>query len=121
MLKLRLGSSKPTVLCLGAHCDDIEIGCGGTLLPAAHRASPSIGDPERAARSRAGSAGERAIHLGDGTAFFVDATVPPTASFPSTGSTLSSTSKSWRSASSRISSSRTIAAICIRITASSGS
>ena len=20
------------VLCLGAHCDDIEIGCGGTLL-----------------------------------------------------------------------------------------
>ena len=22
----------PTVLCLGAHCDDIEIGCGGTLL-----------------------------------------------------------------------------------------
>src|SRR5215470_20136003 len=21
-----------TVLCLGAHCDDIEIGCGGTLL-----------------------------------------------------------------------------------------
>src|SRR5262245_51385951 len=32
MLKLRLGSSKPTVLCIGAHCDDIEIGCGGTLL-----------------------------------------------------------------------------------------
>jgi LmbE family N-acetylglucosaminyl deacetylase len=26
-----LGSS-PTVLCLGAHCDDIEIGCGATLL-----------------------------------------------------------------------------------------
>jgi len=24
--------SKPTVLCLGAHSDDIEIGCGGTLL-----------------------------------------------------------------------------------------
>jgi LmbE family N-acetylglucosaminyl deacetylase len=23
---------KPTVLCLGAHCDDIEIGCGGTIL-----------------------------------------------------------------------------------------
>ena len=22
----------PTILCLGAHCDDIEIGCGGTLL-----------------------------------------------------------------------------------------
>ena len=26
------GISKPVVLCLGAHCDDIEIGCGGTLL-----------------------------------------------------------------------------------------
>ena len=23
---------KPTILCLGSHCDDIEIGCGGTLL-----------------------------------------------------------------------------------------
>ena len=23
---------RPTILCLGAHCDDIEIGCGGTLL-----------------------------------------------------------------------------------------
>ena len=22
----------PSILCLGAHCDDIEIGCGGTLL-----------------------------------------------------------------------------------------
>ncbi len=27
------GASRPLrVLCLGAHCDDIEIGCGGTLL-----------------------------------------------------------------------------------------
>jgi len=26
------GISKPVVLCLGAHCDDIEIGCGGALL-----------------------------------------------------------------------------------------
>ena len=24
--------SRCTILCLGAHCDDIEIGCGGTLL-----------------------------------------------------------------------------------------
>src|SRR5262245_44477931 len=35
MLELELDIS-PTcerrVLCLGAHCDDIEIGCGGTLL-----------------------------------------------------------------------------------------
>jgi LmbE family N-acetylglucosaminyl deacetylase len=27
----RLGR-KPSILCLGAHCDDIEIGCGGTVL-----------------------------------------------------------------------------------------
>ncbi|MGH9545876.1 MAG: PIG-L deacetylase family protein [Terriglobales bacterium] len=25
-------NSPPKVLCLGAHCDDIEIGCGGTIL-----------------------------------------------------------------------------------------
>ena len=35
MLALTLGTSpRPTleVLCIGAHCDDIEIGCGGTVL-----------------------------------------------------------------------------------------
>ncbi len=35
MLPLVLGkqiSGRYDVLCLGAHCDDIEIGCGGTLL-----------------------------------------------------------------------------------------
>jgi len=35
MMKLSLGKVGPeplTVLCLGAHSDDIEIGCGGTLL-----------------------------------------------------------------------------------------
>jgi LmbE family N-acetylglucosaminyl deacetylase len=35
MISLRLAerlARKPTILCLGAHCDDIEIGCGGTLL-----------------------------------------------------------------------------------------
>jgi LmbE family N-acetylglucosaminyl deacetylase len=35
MLHLNLGkqtNAELTVLCLGAHCDDIEIGCGGTLL-----------------------------------------------------------------------------------------
>ena len=31
-LKFSSGSDEPTVLCLGAHCDDIEIGCGGTLI-----------------------------------------------------------------------------------------
>lgn len=35
MLALTLGSpDRPTleVLCIGAHCDDIEIGCGGTVI-----------------------------------------------------------------------------------------
>ena len=35
MLKLELGTSAQLprrILCLGAHCDDIEIGCGGTVL-----------------------------------------------------------------------------------------
>jgi LmbE family N-acetylglucosaminyl deacetylase len=35
MLSLTLngkGSSGYSILCLGAHCDDIEIGCGGTLM-----------------------------------------------------------------------------------------
>ncbi len=31
MLGNELGSPK-SILCLGAHCDDIEIGCGGTIL-----------------------------------------------------------------------------------------
>jgi len=35
MVELRLGSgARPLrrILCLGSHCDDIEIGCGGTIL-----------------------------------------------------------------------------------------
>lgn len=35
MMKLSLGKKGPeplTILCVGAHSDDIEIGCGGTLL-----------------------------------------------------------------------------------------
>jgi LmbE family N-acetylglucosaminyl deacetylase len=33
MIELSLHSASPLhVLCLGAHCDDIEIGCGGTIL-----------------------------------------------------------------------------------------
>jgi LmbE family N-acetylglucosaminyl deacetylase len=41
MLELILPSARgrPTrILCLGAHCDDIEIGCGGTLLKLLARA-----------------------------------------------------------------------------------
>lgn len=32
MLKVDFAKSSYKVLCLGAHCDDIEIGCGGTVL-----------------------------------------------------------------------------------------
>jgi LmbE family N-acetylglucosaminyl deacetylase len=35
MMPLRIGGASAgrlSVLCLGAHCDDIEIGCGGTIL-----------------------------------------------------------------------------------------
>lgn len=35
MIEFRLGSADPPlrrILCLGSHCDDIEIGCGGTIL-----------------------------------------------------------------------------------------
>ena len=38
MLNLAFDPQKlATVLCLGAHCDDIEIGCGGTLMTLAER------------------------------------------------------------------------------------
>lgn len=35
MVEFRLGSARQPlrrILCLGSHCDDIEIGCGGTIL-----------------------------------------------------------------------------------------
>jgi LmbE family N-acetylglucosaminyl deacetylase len=35
MMRLKFDLSegrRPSILCLGAHCDDIEIGCGGTVL-----------------------------------------------------------------------------------------
>ncbi len=66
MLPLTLGSlgRPPVVLCLGAHCDDIEIGCGATLAhwvtqyPGAqfHWAVFS-GDGVRQQESRAAAAG----------------------------------------------------------------
>ncbi|MBW7851587.1 MAG: PIG-L family deacetylase [Rhodospirillales bacterium] len=43
MLPLRLAARPLTVLCLGAHCDDIEIGCAATLLGlAAERPSLTV-------------------------------------------------------------------------------
>jgi LmbE family N-acetylglucosaminyl deacetylase len=44
MVELRLGSARQPlrrILCLGSHCDDIEIGCGGTILRLL-RAHPGI-------------------------------------------------------------------------------
>src|SRR6266851_1220605 len=44
MVELRLGSTRQPlrrILCLGSHCDDIEIGCGGTILRLL-RAHPGI-------------------------------------------------------------------------------
>lgn len=43
MLELRFDRVHPPVahvLCLGAHCDDLEIGCGGTVLSLAGRPDP---------------------------------------------------------------------------------
>jgi LmbE family N-acetylglucosaminyl deacetylase len=38
MLQFQLGAvTTPTILLLGAHCDDIEIGCGGTVMQLARR------------------------------------------------------------------------------------
>src|SRR5262245_7554982 len=43
MLSLRFEHLTPhirNVLCLGAHCDDLEIGCGGTILKLAEAPQP---------------------------------------------------------------------------------
>lgn len=60
MMSLSLGGNLREVLFLGAHCDDVEIGCGGTLAALA-RACPEVrinvvifsGDATRSAETRA--------------------------------------------------------------------
>jgi len=65
MLDIRLGVRRrraPTLLFIGAHCDDIEIGCGGTALELL-RAYPHAtvhwvvlsSDPQRAREARRGA------------------------------------------------------------------
>ncbi|MGH8642165.1 MAG: PIG-L deacetylase family protein [Burkholderiales bacterium] len=65
MLHFRLGSdTRPSnILLLGAHCDDIEIGCGGTLMQLVRRYPSSkfmwvtlSSDAQRAAETRAAAA-----------------------------------------------------------------
>ena len=59
MLVVGLEDLRPShVLCVGAHSDDIEIGCGGTLMSLVDRCAPSVswvvfsGSEERAGEAR---------------------------------------------------------------------
>lgn len=62
-MKIAADGARLRVLCLGAHCDDIEIGCGGTLLRLAED-HPGLsvhwavfsGDRERRAEAEASAA-----------------------------------------------------------------
>src|SRR5512138_984165 len=64
MLQVQLGTTTaPTILLLGAHCDDIEIGCGGTVMQLARRYPKGrfvwvtlSSDAERAAETRRAAA-----------------------------------------------------------------
>ncbi len=64
MLQVQFGATiAPTILLLGAHCDDIEIGCGGTVMQLARRYPKArfvwvtlSSDAERAAETRAAAA-----------------------------------------------------------------
>lgn len=61
MLQLHFGATTaPTILFLGAHCDDIEIGCGGAVMQLARRYPKArfvwvtlSSDSQRAAETRA--------------------------------------------------------------------
>lgn len=59
MMTFRPAPGSLSVLCLGAHPDDIEIGCGGLLLTLAHRPVTTVsavvlsGTPERRAEAEA--------------------------------------------------------------------
>ena len=63
MIALSPPHGQLSVLCLGAHPDDVEIGCGGTLLELAARGDTTVstvvltGTPER--RREAEAAGPR--------------------------------------------------------------
>ena len=63
MIALSPAAGPLSVLCLGAHPDDVEIGCGGTLLELAARGNTTVstvmltGTPER--RLEAEAAGPR--------------------------------------------------------------
>jgi LmbE family N-acetylglucosaminyl deacetylase len=83
-LSLDEPGKSPTVLCIGAHCDDIEIGCGATLLRLV-REYPGVkfvwavfaGSAERERESRQaaaellrGAAGVELRYLGFGESYF---------------------------------------------------
>lgn len=79
MLPLKFGSlgRPPVVLCIGAHCDDIEIGCGATLTHWASEYPGALfhwavfsGDAVRQSESRAAAAGLLAGALAPQLRFF---------------------------------------------------
>jgi len=76
----------PTILLLGAHCDDIEIGCGGTVRQLARRYAKArfvwvalSSDAQRAAETRAAAA----QFLEDAKEYEVRAEQFPASYFPS--------------------------------------
>ena len=66
-LKLFEENKEPRILCLGAHPDDIEIGCGGTVL----RLAAEVDNPEIYWVVFAAS-GQRAVEAKSGAALFLE-------------------------------------------------